>query len=93
MIENDEQKEFFVVWSPQGGPPVVKFSKFREARHIAFKLSAKRPKQDFFVLKSCWGKLGIISAEAKSDSPIIDPLIVAEDSTLPGQGPQEELNK
>jgi hypothetical protein len=60
-----DPKRFFVVWSPQGGPPVVRFPNFGAARSAAIRLSLKHPEQDFFVLQSCWGKIGepVVGAE------------------------------
>jgi hypothetical protein len=71
MPENAEPKRFFVVWSPQGGPPVVRFASFNEARSAAIRLSNKHTGQDFFVLASCWGRVGTPSAgpEATAAGP------------------------
>jgi hypothetical protein len=56
--KSGESKRFFVVWSPQGGPPVVRIPTFAQARTAAHRLSLRNPGRDFFVLQSCWGKLG-----------------------------------
>jgi hypothetical protein len=58
MTETPEPRRFYLVWSPQGGPPVVRYPSFYAARSAAIRLSNKLPGQDFFVLASCWGKLG-----------------------------------
>jgi hypothetical protein len=68
MPETTERRRFFVVWSPQGGPPVVRFPTFKAARSIAIKLSLKHADQDFFVLESCWKKIGKPMVEAVSVS-------------------------
>ena len=52
-----DRRAFYVVWSPQGGDPVVRHEAFGPARQAAWRLSEKYPGQDFFVLKSCWGRL------------------------------------
>src|SRR4051812_50056354 len=54
--EVGERRGFYVVWSPQGGDPVVRHESFGAARQAAWRLSEKHPGQDFFVLKSCWGR-------------------------------------
>jgi hypothetical protein len=53
-----DPRRFWVVWSPQGGPPVSRIPSFEEARAAAQRLSSRKPEQDFFVLASRWGKLG-----------------------------------
>jgi hypothetical protein len=58
MPDGPDPKRFFVVWSPQGGPPVVRSSSFGAALSAAIRLTMKFPEQDFFVLQSCWGKIG-----------------------------------
>jgi hypothetical protein len=58
MPKSPDPKRFFVVWSPQGGPPVVRHASFGAARSAAIRLTMKFPEQDFFVLQSCWGKIG-----------------------------------
>jgi hypothetical protein len=52
-----DPRTFYVVWSPEGGDPVVRFPGFAAARNAAWRLSEKYPGQGFFVLKSCWGRL------------------------------------
>jgi hypothetical protein len=52
-----DRRAFYVVWSPEGGNPVVRFPAFEPAKRAAWKLSEKYPGQNFFVLKSCWGRL------------------------------------
>lgn len=47
---------FYVVWSPQGGPPVVKHKSFHSARHAAYRLTARHPDREFYVLRTCWGR-------------------------------------
>jgi hypothetical protein len=51
-----DPRAFYVVWSPEGGDPVVRFPTFGAARGVAWKLSEKYPGQSFFVLRSCWGR-------------------------------------
>ncbi len=58
MPKDDDPRVFFLVWSPQGGPPVVRIRTFAEARVAALRLGTKFPDRDFFVLRSCWGKAG-----------------------------------
>lgn len=50
----DRPETFWVVWSPQGGDPVVKFSDFTGATRAARCLKKRLPAQDFYVLRSCW---------------------------------------
>jgi hypothetical protein len=52
-----DDRQFFLVWSPQGGDPVRKIATFDEARRSALNLSRKYPGQDFYVLKTCWSRL------------------------------------
>ncbi len=76
MPESSERKKFFVVWSPQGGPPVARFPTFKAARSSAIRLSLKFPEQDFFVLESCWGQIGKppdVTEVVGPDSPTPDP--------------------
>lgn len=54
---------FWVVWSPQGGDPVVKIKTFEQAIHAAHRLSEKHPNQEFYVLQSCWGRKPKLVAE------------------------------
>jgi hypothetical protein len=61
-----EPRRFYVVWSPQGGPPVVRFPTFQAARSAAIRLSNKHAGQDFFVLQSCWGRVGMPAVEAEA---------------------------
>jgi hypothetical protein len=56
--ETPDPRKFYVVWSPQGGPPVFRYPSFEAARRSAFLLSRKLPEQDFFVLASCWSRIG-----------------------------------
>jgi hypothetical protein len=58
MPASPDPRRFYVVWSPQGGPPVVRFPSFNAARSAAIRLSGRFPGQDFFVLASCLGKIG-----------------------------------
>jgi hypothetical protein len=51
-----DPRSFFVVWSPEGGDPVVRHPSFNVARSVAWKLSEKYPGQSFYVLRSCWGR-------------------------------------
>jgi hypothetical protein len=51
-----DPRAFYVVWSPEGGDPVVKFPTFGAVWGVAWKLSEKYPGQSFFVLRSCWGR-------------------------------------
>jgi hypothetical protein len=65
MTESIESKKFFLVWSPQGPtPPVFRYPSFGAARASAVRLSLRYPEQDFFVLETCWGKLGELPPEA-----------------------------
>jgi hypothetical protein len=64
-----ESRRFYVVWSPQGGPPVVRIPTFQQARTAAYRLSLRNPTRDFFVLQSCWGKLGEPANEADEPEP------------------------
>jgi hypothetical protein len=75
-----EPQRFFVVWSPQGGPPVVRHANFGAARSAAIRLTMKFPGQDVFVLQSCWGKIG---------EPIGEPAAGVETGpeTAPETGP------
>jgi hypothetical protein len=52
-----DRRAFYVVWSPEGGNPVVRHPVFEAAKRAAWKLSEKYPGRSFFVLKSCWGRL------------------------------------
>jgi hypothetical protein len=52
-----DPRAFYLVWSPEGGDPVVRFPTFEAAKHSAWRLSQRYPGQDFFVLRSCWGRL------------------------------------
>jgi hypothetical protein len=81
MPENAEPKRFFVVWSPQGGPPVVRYPSFGAARGAAVRLSQKHPEQDFFVLASCWGRVVTPSVEAGAVAP--DPPMAEPDPPEP----------
>jgi hypothetical protein len=51
-----DPRAFYVVWSPEGGDPVVRFPNFAAAKSAAYRLSERYPTQSFFVLKSCWGR-------------------------------------
>jgi hypothetical protein len=62
-IEPPDPRKFYVVWSPQGGPPVVRYPSFESARIAASRLSLKIPGQDFFVLASCWERIGATATE------------------------------
>jgi hypothetical protein len=70
-----EQKRFWLVWSPQGGPPMFRYPSFNSARSGAIRLSLKFPDQDFFIMESVWFKLGTPPDEAEplaSDAPVPD---------------------
>jgi hypothetical protein len=67
--ENADPKRFFVFWSPQGGPPVVRYPTFQAARSAAVRLSNKHAGQDFFVLASCWGRIGMPAVGAEPVGP------------------------
>jgi hypothetical protein len=59
MPERPESKRFWLVWNPRGPhPPEFRYPSFGSARSAAIRLSLKFPDQDFFVLETCWGKLG-----------------------------------
>jgi hypothetical protein len=74
-----DRRAFYVVWSPEGGNPVVRHPGFEAARHAALKLSEKYPGQSFFVLKSCWGRraraaeIPAAAAEAREGGDPVDP--------------------
>jgi hypothetical protein len=74
-----DRRAFYVVWSPEGGNPVVRFPAFEPARHAAWRLSEKHPDRSFFVLKSCWGRLArgavdpAADAETREDGDPVDP--------------------
>jgi hypothetical protein len=76
-----DPRKFYVVWSPQGGPPVARYPSFGAARTAAVRLSLKLPGQDFFVLGSCWGRIATPAKEPEaaavepvpSDAPAIEP--------------------
>jgi hypothetical protein len=73
-----DRRAFYVVWSPEGGNPVVRHPGFEAARHAALKLSEKYPGQSFFVLKSCWGRRARAAgnpaaAEAREGGEPVDP--------------------
>jgi hypothetical protein len=57
MPEPAEPEPFFVVWSPQGGSPIVRYPSHGSARAAAGRLSLRLPGQDFFVLASCGGRV------------------------------------
>ena len=76
MPDNSEPKSpdprrFYVVWCPQGGPPVVRYPTFGGARTAAVRLTLKYPERDFFVLASCWGRIGTpaVAVEAEGSDP------------------------
>jgi hypothetical protein len=64
--EPTDPKPFYVVWSPQGGPPVVRLPTFGAAQRAAVRLSLKVPDQDFFVLASCWERIGTPATKAEA---------------------------
>jgi hypothetical protein len=76
-----DPRKFYVVWSPQGGPPVARYPSFGAARGAAVRLSMKLPEQDFFVLASCWGRIARPATEPEalavepvaSEPPTTDP--------------------
>jgi hypothetical protein len=72
MPESNDQKKFFVVWSPQGGPPVVRFPSFTAARTAAVRLCRNYPEKDVFVLASCWGRI-VTPAVNADESPALNP--------------------
>jgi hypothetical protein len=69
LSEPDDPRRFFLIWSPQGGPPVVRFPSFNAARAIAIRLSLKHPEQDFFVLASCFDLIGKPAPEVGPPGP------------------------
>ena len=71
MPDDAGPEKFWVVWSPQGGPPVARMSSFNVARSAAVRLSKRFPEQDFFVLASCWGRIATASVvpEATAAGP------------------------
>jgi hypothetical protein len=75
--EPADSRRFFVIWSPQGGPPVVRFPSFETARFAAIRLSNRHPDQDFFVLASCWGRVAKPPVEAiapETPAPAIEAI-------------------
>jgi hypothetical protein len=66
-----DPRRFYVVWSPQGGPPVVQIATFQEARTAANRLSLKNPDRNFFVLASCWSRMARPFPEAGLVAPDI----------------------
>ena len=70
-----DPRRFYVVWSPQGGPPVARYPSFGAARTAAVRLSLKLPGQDFFVLASRWGRIG---------TPAVAPESMAAELPTPG---------
>jgi hypothetical protein len=76
-----DPRKFYVVWSPQGGPPVARYPSFGAARGAAVRLSLRFPEQDFFVLASCWGRIAKPATEAEvveaepvvADAPTTEP--------------------
>ena len=77
MPEATDPRKFYVVWSPQGGPPVARFPSFNAARSAAVRLSSRYSEQDFFVLASCWGRIAKPTVEAEppnSDLPVAEEI-------------------
>jgi hypothetical protein len=74
-----DPRAFHVVWSPEGGGPVVRYPTFEAAKHAAWRLSEKYPAQSFFVLKSCWGRparsaeVPAVPAEIQEDGEPVEP--------------------
>jgi hypothetical protein len=66
MPESKERKKFFVVWSPQSGAPVVRYSSFRAAQTSAVRHCRNFPDQDVFILVSCWGRIASTAIDAES---------------------------
>jgi hypothetical protein len=71
MPESNDPKKFFVVWSPQGGPPIVRYPSFTAARASAVRLCRNYPEKDVFVLASCWGR--VASTAIVAESPASNP--------------------
>jgi hypothetical protein len=69
MPEDAGPEKIWVVWSPQGGPPVARMTSFNVARSAAIRLSKKFPEQDFFVLASCWGRIATPAGPVDADTP------------------------
>ena len=57
LRKEGDRGAFYVVWSLEGGNPVVRFPAFAPAKPAAWRLSEKHPGQSFFVLKTCWDRL------------------------------------
>jgi hypothetical protein len=90
-----DDRQFFVVWSPQGGNPVRKIPTFDEARRSALNLSRKHPGQDFFVLKTCWSRLahpGDVRATGGETRTDREESGDADRSDMPQTGPPELVN-
>jgi hypothetical protein len=74
-----DRRAFYVVWSPEGGNPVVRHPAFEAAKRAAWKLSEKYPARSFFVLRSCWGRLArpaeipVDDAEPPEGGDPVDP--------------------
>ena len=81
MTEDAGPEKFWVVWSPQGGPPVARMTSFNVARSAAVRLSKRFPEQDFFVLASCWGRIGTSPVAAEP---------AGQDDTSAGGPPEPE---
>jgi hypothetical protein len=90
-----DDRQFFLVWSPQGGDPVRKIPTFDEARRSALNLSRRHPGQDFYVLRSCWRRLAhppdvrTTGGETRVDRGETGE---AGRSDMPPPGPPEQVN-
>jgi hypothetical protein len=85
MPKPADPKRFYVVWSPQGGPPVVRYPTFESARAAATRLSRKHPESDFFVLASCWGRIATppIEPQAEAVEPVAPDAAAREPEAAP----------
>jgi hypothetical protein len=74
-----DPRTFFVVWSPEGGDPVIKIPTFDEAKRAAWRLSERNPDRSYFVLRSCWGRparapeVPAVPTEIQEDGETVEP--------------------
>lgn len=48
----DTEQEFFMVWSPMGGPPTKRHPSKTQARKEAERLAVSNPGQEFYILRA-----------------------------------------
>lgn len=66
------RSRFWLVWSPQGGPPTYQHATKRLARREAARLAAENPSKEFFVLKTVLLVEGHVSISRKPLGPALD---------------------